>query len=166
MPLGLVFICVPAWLALEKVDIKTIGLITLAQAPWGFKFLWSPLMDRYALPLLGRKRGWIFFTQLIVAAAVGVLGVHAVSFDVGVVASLALLIAFAGASFDIAYDAYAVEVLTRSEHGLAVGLRSALYRAGMFFSGHLMISLGPLWGWRTSMFALAGLFVVMLPVTW
>jgi PAT family beta-lactamase induction signal transducer AmpG len=166
MPLGLVFICVPAWLALQKIDIKTIGLITLAQAPWGFKFLWSPLMDRYALPLLGRKRGWMFFTQLVVAAGIGVLGWNAAEFEIGVVASLALLIAFAGASFDIAYDAYAVEVLTKAEHGLAVGLRSALYRLGMLFSGSIMISLGPLWGWQRSMFALAALFVVTLPVTW
>jgi PAT family beta-lactamase induction signal transducer AmpG len=166
MPLGLVFVCVPGWLAIEKIDIKTIGLITLAQAPWAFKFLWSPLMDRFAVPFLGRKRGWIFACQATVAAAVALLGINAVSFDVGVVAGLSLLIAFVGASFDIAYDAYAVEVLTKQEHGLAVGLRSALYRAGMFFSGHLMISLGPLWGWRKSMFALAGLFVFLLPVVW
>ena len=78
--------------------------------------------------------------------------VFTVLFDIGLVAGLSLLIAFAGASFDIAYDAYAVEVLTREEHGWAVGTRSALYRAGMLIAGYLLISLGPLWGWRPSIF--------------
>ena len=59
LPLGLVWIAIPAWMAREGVDIKVIGLFTLAQAPWSFKLLWSPWMDRYPPPFLGRKRGWI-----------------------------------------------------------------------------------------------------------
>src|SRR3989442_9573067 len=59
LPLGLVWTALPAWLRRAGVDLKVVGLVTLAQAPWSFKFLWSPLMDRYALPLLGRKRGWM-----------------------------------------------------------------------------------------------------------
>ncbi len=166
LPLGFVIVAMPAWLAMEKVDIKTIGLLTLAQVPWGFKFVWSPLMDRYALPWLGRKRGWIFATQVLLAASLAALGANADHFEVGLVAGLSLMIAFAGASFDIAYDAYAVEVLSKDEHGWAVGTRSALYRVGMLLSGHLMISIGPVWGWSRSIFGLCLLFVVMLPVTW
>ena len=64
LPLGLVWIAIPAWMAHAGVDIKVIGLFTLAQAPWTFKFLWSPLMDRFPLPFLGRKRGWIFVSQV------------------------------------------------------------------------------------------------------
>src|SRR3972149_4900477 len=63
LPLGLVWIAIPTWMARIGVDIKIIGLFTLAQAPWTFKFLWSPLMDRYPLPFLGRKRGWILVSQ-------------------------------------------------------------------------------------------------------
>ena len=59
LPLGLVWIAIPTWMASVGVDIRVIGLFSLAQAPWTFKFLWAPLMDRYPLPLLGRKRGWI-----------------------------------------------------------------------------------------------------------
>ena len=58
LPLGLVWIAIPAWMARIGVDIKVVGLFTLAQAPWSFKFLWSPLMDRFPLPFLGRRRGW------------------------------------------------------------------------------------------------------------
>src|SRR4029453_7422704 len=64
LPLGLVWIAIPTWMTRAGVDIKVVGLFTLAQAPWSFKFLWSPLMDRYPLPLLGRKRGWILLSQV------------------------------------------------------------------------------------------------------
>src|SRR3977135_3496745 len=64
LPLGLVWIAIPTWMTQAGVDIKVVGLFTLAQAPWSFKFLWSPLMDRYPLPILGRKRGWILLSQV------------------------------------------------------------------------------------------------------
>ena len=70
LPLGVVWMAIPAWLAMEGVDIKVVGLITLSQAPWSMKFLWAPLLDRWAPPILGRKRGWMFLTQ----AALLVLG--------------------------------------------------------------------------------------------
>ena len=58
LPLGLVWIAIPDWLRTAGVDIRIVGLVTLAQAPWSFKFLWSPLMDRYVPPFWGRRRGW------------------------------------------------------------------------------------------------------------
>jgi len=67
LPLGLVWIAIPTWMTQAGVDIKVVGLFTLAQAPWTFKFLWSPLMDRYPPPFMGRKRGWIFAMQLALA---------------------------------------------------------------------------------------------------
>ena len=59
LPLGLVWIAIPDWMRSIGVDIRVVGLFTLAQAPWTFKFLWSPLMDRFRLPFWGRRRGWI-----------------------------------------------------------------------------------------------------------
>src|SRR3990170_7065985 len=78
LPLGLVWIAIPTWMAREGVDIKIIGLFTLAQAPWTFKFLWSPLMDRYAVPIpgFGRKLGWTFLMQAaLLGLALGLAGV-------------------------------------------------------------------------------------------
>ena len=57
LPLGLVWLAVPTWLTEQGVDLKLVGLVTLAQAPWTFKLLWAPLMDRYPIPFLGRTRG-------------------------------------------------------------------------------------------------------------
>jgi len=64
LPLGLVWIALPDWMRQSGMDIRLVGLITLAQVPWTFKFLWSPLMDRYSLPWLGRRRGWMALAQV------------------------------------------------------------------------------------------------------
>jgi PAT family beta-lactamase induction signal transducer AmpG len=70
LPLGLVWIAIPDWMRSIGVDIRVVGLITLAQAPWTFKLLWAPLMDRYVPPLLGRRRGWLLVTQVLLIGAI------------------------------------------------------------------------------------------------
>ena len=68
LPLGLVWIAIPDWMRSSGVDIRMVGLITLAQAPWTFKMLWSPVMDRYRLPFGGRRRGWALVFQVVLFA--------------------------------------------------------------------------------------------------
>ncbi|MFP5349486.1 MAG: AmpG family muropeptide MFS transporter [Gammaproteobacteria bacterium] len=168
LPLGLVWIAIPTWLAREGVDIKIIGLFTLAQAPWSFKFLWSPLMDRYALPFprLGRKLGWTLAMQVALLALTFWLGDLARHPDaIWIIGTLTLAIAFASASQDIAIDAYAVEVLQPHEQGVAVGARIAIYRAAMFVAGGLAITLAGLWSWPTVFVVIATLYAPLLLVT-
>src|SRR5438132_9228296 len=71
LPLGLVWIALPAWLTYRGVDIKTVGLFSLAQAPWTFKFLWSPVMDRYGLRIGGleRRRFWLLVAEPFLVVA-------------------------------------------------------------------------------------------------
>jgi PAT family beta-lactamase induction signal transducer AmpG len=167
LPLGVVWMAIPAWLAMEKVDIKVVGLITLSQAPWSVKFLWAPLMDRWAPPLLGRKRGWIFLAQAaLLALGLGLAAASHHPVNVALVGVLALLTAFASASQDIAYDAYAVEVLHREEHGLAVGARNAFARAAIFLSGRVSITAAAWSGWAAVQGALALLYLPAMLVTW
>jgi PAT family beta-lactamase induction signal transducer AmpG len=168
LPLGLVLIAIPTWLAREGVDIKVIGLFTLVQAPWTFKFLWSPLMDRYAppLPRLGRKLAWTLVAQVaLLALSLALAGAARHPDAIWIVGSLALAIALASATQDIAIDAYAVEVLRPEEQGLAVGARIALYRAAMFVAGGPAITLAAMWSWPVVFLAIALLFVPMLAVT-
>ncbi len=164
-PLGLVLTGVPAWLAMTGVDIKTIGLVTLAQAPYAFKFVWAPLFDRYRLPFFGRKRCWIFVWQLALALAVGALAVKATSPNIALVAVFTVLIAFASASQDIAIDAYAVESLRPAEQGLAAGSRTALYRVGMWLAGNISISVAPYIGWDITLYCQAAIYLALIPVT-
>jgi PAT family beta-lactamase induction signal transducer AmpG len=176
LPLGLVWIAIPTWLKVAGFDIKTVALVTLAQAPWTFKFLWSPLMDRYVPPLLGRRRGWIVLMQIALAGLIALLASQAKSPDVVVIAVIAILIAFASASQDIAIDSYAVEVLEPHEHGPAVGARTAFYRVAMWISGTMAISLAvvPLavlparvmvTGWTFTLGLLAVIAAASIPVT-
>src|SRR5215813_4063078 len=161
LPLGLIWIALPAWLTYRGVDLKTVGLFSLSQAPWTFKFLWAPLMDRYSPGFLGRKRSWMVVTELFLIFGIGALAFQAEHPRVGLVAALAIFIAFWSASQDIAIDAYAVEVLERSEQGLAVGARVALYRAATLVSGAVAITFGERIGWSV-VFAILALFFLPL----
>jgi len=166
LPLGLVWIAIPTWMAMEGVDIKVVGLFTLAQAPWTFKVLWAPLMDRYPLPFLGRRRGYVLVAQ----AALLLLGLWLAGVSARpepmVVGVITLLVAFASATQDIAYDAYTVDVLRREEQGAAVGARVAVYRAAMWLSGRLTITAAAVVGWPAVNAAAALCYVPSAAVTW
>ncbi len=159
LPLGLVWIALPAWLTYRGVDIRTVGLFSLSQAPWTFKFLWAPLMDRYSPRFLGRKRSWMIVSQLFLLAGIAFLATQSESPRVGLVAAIAIFIAFWSASQDIAIDGYAVEVLEKSELGTAVGARVALYRAAVLLAGAVAITAGQRFGWTFVFVTLAILYV-------
>jgi PAT family beta-lactamase induction signal transducer AmpG len=167
LPLGLVWYAIPDWMRDIGVDIRVVGLITLAQAPWAFKAIWSPLMDRYVPPFWGRRRGWMAVTQL----ALGLLGLLLAGVGerpdaIWVVGALAFAIAIASASQDIAIDAYAVEVLRKDEQGAAVGARLAVYRAAMIVSGGVAITMAARIGWPAVNALLALVYAPMLLLTW
>jgi PAT family beta-lactamase induction signal transducer AmpG len=167
LPLGLVWYAIPDWMRDIGVDIRVVGLITLAQAPWTFKVVWAPLMDRYVPPFWGRRRGWMALTQLALAVLMLLLaGVGERPETVWVVGALALAIATASASQDIVIDAYAVDVLTREEQGAVVGPRLAVYRAAMVVSGGATITLAAYLGWPAVNAMLAVMFVLMVALTW
>ena len=167
LPLGLVWYAIPDWMRDIGVDIRVVGLITLAQAPWTFKVMWSPLMDRYVLPFWGRRRGWMAVTQVaLFALGLMLAGVGERPESVWVVGALALAVALASASQDIAIDAYAVEVLHKDEQGAAAGARTALYRAALLVSGGVSITMAARIGWPAVNALMAFVYVPMLVITW
>ena len=167
LPLGLVWLAIPAWMTQIGIGIKIVGLSTLLQAPWTFKVLWSPLMDRYPLPLLGRKRGWVLASQVgLLGLGVWLSAVSSPPEPVGLIGLICLATAVVAATQDIAYDAYTVEVLRKEEHGVAVGARFALYRIAMWMSGRLSITLAALFSWAAVNLWLALLYLPAMLVTW
>ena len=100
-----------AWLSVSGVDIATIGFLSLVGLPYTFKFLWAPLMDRFELPWLGRRRGWLVLTQLLLAGALLWMAATSPSDATRFFALLAVLVAFLSASQDVVIDAYRTDAL-------------------------------------------------------
>ncbi len=167
LPLGLVWIAIPDWMRQNDVDLRLVGMMTLAQAPWSFKVLWSPLMDRFTPLGMGRRRGWTLLAQLgLLALTLGMAGLGGNPDTPWILFSLALAMALVSATQDIAIDAYAVDVLRKEEQGIAVGARTALYRAAMFVAGGLTITLTGRFSWPLVCCGLAVLYLPMMLVAW
>jgi MFS transporter, PAT family, beta-lactamase induction signal transducer AmpG len=135
LPLALTGQALQAWLSLEGLDVATIGFLSLVGLPYTFKFLWAPLMDRFDLPWLGRRRGWLVLTQLLLAGALMLLAATSPKGNLQWFALIAVAIAFLSASQDVAYDAYRTEVLPARERGLGSSLNVMGYRMAMILSG-------------------------------
>ena len=135
LPLALTGQALQAWLSGEGVDVATIGFLSLVGLPYTFKFLWAPLMDRFDLPLLGRRRGWLVLTQLLLAGALLLLAATPPKDSLQVFALLAVAVAFLSASQDVAYDAYRTDLLPPRERGLGSSLNVMGYRLAMILSG-------------------------------
>lgn len=135
LPLALTGQAMQAWLSAERVDIATIGFLSIVGLPYTFKFLWAPLMDRFELPWLGRRRGWLVLTQLALAAALLWMSATSPSQTTRAFALLAVLVAFVSASQDVVIDAYRTDLLHASERGLGSSMYVMGYRLAMILSG-------------------------------
>ncbi len=160
LPLALTSGTLQAWLAVAGVDIRDIGLFALVGLPYTLKFLWSPLMDRFIPPRLGRRRGWMLLTQACLALALAGMALGSPGGGLVYLALLALLVAFLSASQDIAVDAYRTDVLPPPERGLGAAVSVAAYRLAMLVSGAVALILSDQIGWRNTYLLMAGLMGV------
>lgn len=166
LPLYLLFNLLPAWLRSEHVDLKTIGLFALIQFPYTWKFLWSPLLDRYVLPLLGRRRGWMLLTQIGLLLVIAMMGAFSPQNDLHTIAWIATLLAFLGATQDIVLDAYRRELLSDSEMGLGNAVHVNAYRIAGLVPGSLSLILADFLPWNmvfiaTALFMLPGVAMTL-----
>ncbi len=135
LPLALTGQAMQAWLSGAGADVATIGFLSLVGLPYTFKFLWAPLMDRFELPLLGRRRGWLVLTQLALAGALWWMADTSPTAATRTFALLAVLVAFVSASQDVVIDAYRTDLLRPQERGLGASLSVLGYRLAMILSG-------------------------------
>ena len=160
LPLYILVNLIPAWLRTEHVDLKSIGLFTLIQAPFTWKFIWSPLVDRFSMPLLGRRRGWMLLTQLALLISLPLFGALNPQLDLWTIAYLALAVSFFAATQDIVLDAYRRELLPEAELGLGTSVHVQAYRISSLIPGALALILADHFPWQT-VFLVTALF--MLP---
>lgn len=166
LPFNLPDSTLQAWLATLDVDIKTIGWLTLVGAPYAFKFLWAPVLDRYAIPILGRRRGWILILQLLLAGLIALLGLQAPSDAIYAVAAIGLLIAFMSATQDIVIDAYRADTLRPEERGVGSTATQVGYRVATWITGALALILSDVIGWRNTYLLMATLMAATVAFTW
>ena len=167
LPLALTAGTLQAWLAVENVDIKTIGLFTLVGQPYTYKFLWAPLMDRYTPPFLGRRRGWLVVSQIALLVTIAVMGTLSPRESPWLLGGLALAVAFLSASQDIVFDAYRTDVLREAERGAGAATSVLGYRIAMLVSGGLALILVDHWLSWSAMYALmAALMLIGVVATW
>lgn len=134
LPLLLTMSVLQAWMKEEGVDLTLIGMMALVGLPYTLKFLWAPLVDRYTLPFLGRRRGWMLVAQIALAVCIAGLGRTDPAHSPWTVAFAAFLVTFFSASQDIVVDAYRREDLSDEELGLGSSLYVNGYRVGMLLA--------------------------------
>ncbi|TLY30980.1 MAG: MFS transporter [Nitrospirae bacterium] len=165
LPLALTAGTLQAWLTVTGVDLRTIGIVTLVGLPYTLKFLWSPLMDRFVPPWLGRRRGWMIATQLALIAGIAAMAVTGPADAIWALSVLAIAVAFLSASQDIAFDAYRADVLLAPERGIGAGVSVIGYRIAMLISGAVALILSDHIGWQSTYLLMAGLMFIGVATT-
>ncbi|MDA0795127.1 MAG: AmpG family muropeptide MFS transporter [Proteobacteria bacterium] len=169
MPLYVLISLVPAWLRTEGVGLKEIGFFALIGLPYIWKFLWSPLLDRYSLSLFtykpGLRRSWMLSSQLLLLITIGVLGFLDPLTQLWPIAWLCLGIAFLSATQDIVLDAYRRQILPDQELGLGNSIHVNAYRVGGLVPGSLSLVLSDFLPWETVFLITAGFVLVGIVLT-
>ena len=167
LPLFILMNLLQSWLAKSGLNVKALGLFALVMFPYTWKFIWSPLMDRFSFGSLGRRRGWMALTQLALFLAIGAMGMLDPLTQVPLIALAASTVAFLSASQDVVIDAYSREILADNEQGLGAALKVNAYKVAGMVPGALSLILADLMAWQavfwiTAAFMLPGLICTLL----
>ncbi len=160
LPLYVLFQLIPGWLRVEGVGLAEIGFFALVQFPYTWKFLWSPVMDRFTLPFLGHRRGWMLLTQVLLLVSIAIMGFIKPDLNLWTVAYLSAAVAFFSASQDIVLDAYRRELLPDVELGLGNAIHVQAYRLSGLVPGALGLILADFFPWHI-VFIIIGLFMLV-----
>ncbi len=161
LPLALTGGTLQAWATVEQVSLQQIGFLTLVGTAYTLKFLWAPLVDRYAPPWLGRRRGWMVLMQVLLALGILAMGWLSPGQNLLPLALIAVFVAFCSATQDIAFDAYRSDVLHKDERGAGAALSVLGYRLAMLVSGGLALILADQWlGWGATYMLMGGLMLL------
>jgi MFS transporter, PAT family, beta-lactamase induction signal transducer AmpG len=156
LPFLLVGGTLSTWLRDTGVALSAIGLISYASFFYVLKFLWAPLIDRYPLPFLGRRKGWLAISQLLLILALIAMALHGPGVSIMTFVALVGLASFAGATQDIVVDAYRIEIAPLEAQAALAATYTLGYRLALMTSGALALYLAELSGWQVAYLAMAG----------
>src|SRR4051812_11877221 len=154
-----------AWMTASGVDLTKIGLFSMVSLPYSLKFLWAPVLDRYVPPILGRRRGWLLITQILLLVAIAAMSLHDPRTGLQMLAVNAVLIAFFSASQDIAGDAYRTDVLTDREMGAGAAIWVLGYRIALLITGSLAFILADRLSWGFVYIAMSSMMLIGIVAT-
>jgi PAT family beta-lactamase induction signal transducer AmpG len=154
-----------AWMTTAHVDLATIGFFSLVTLPYSLKFGWAPVMDRYVPPFLGRRRGWVLITQILLLISIAAMSLHDPQRGLQMLAINAIAIAFFSASQDISLDAYRTDVLENREMGAGAAVFVLGYRIAMITTGALAFFLADRMPWQTVYIILSMLILIGVATT-
>ncbi|MHB9022299.1 MAG: AmpG family muropeptide MFS transporter, partial [Halothiobacillus sp.] len=154
-----------AWLTVSQVNTATIGLFALVGLPYTLKFLWAPLLDRYSVRWLGRRRSWMLLMQLAISLTLLALAFTDPRSQLWPFALVALVLAALSATQDIAIDAWRTDTLSPPERGFGAALFVMAYRVGMLAAGSVAMILAQYFGWPLTYFVMALLMGVGMIAT-
>lgn len=148
VPLLLTSRTLQAWMTDVGVDLKTVGIFSLASLPYTLKFLWAPLMDRYKILHFGRRKGWLILTQVALVTSLLFMSLIDPKTQIATIALLALVVSFFSASQDVVVDAYRREILPDESLGLGSTYYIYGYRIAMWVSGAFALGLAAFVSWE------------------
>ena len=148
MPFFLTSRTMQAWLKEAGVDLTMIGIFAIVGLPYTLKFIWSPILDRFTLPILGHRKGWLALSQLALTILICGMALTNPAHHLWGFAFMALLVAFFSATQDIVVDAYRIETLKDEELGLGTALYMYGYKIAMLISGALAFILADHFEWK------------------
>jgi MFS transporter, PAT family, beta-lactamase induction signal transducer AmpG len=161
LPLYLTSRTLQAWMTVSGVKLTAIGFFSLVSLPYSLKFLWSPFVDRFSFPFLGRRKGWMLVTQLALAAAIAAMTFARPPAALQFLAINAVAIAFLSATQDITIDAYTTDISSASEVGAASGAKVLGYRIAMMATGAGALILADYISWQ-AVYVVVGVVMLIL----
>jgi PAT family beta-lactamase induction signal transducer AmpG len=165
LPIALVLGTLQMWYTVSNASVVAIGLLTLVGLPYTYKFLWAPFMDRFVPPFLGRRRGWILITQILLLFGILFMSLVSPGEHPLLLASLAIVVAFFSASQDVVLDAYRTDILNQPERGAALAIWANGYRLAMIVSGAVALILAAYVGWHLTYMIMAILMLIGIVTT-
>jgi len=165
LPMALVSSTLQAWFADSGMSIMATGMLSLVGLPYAYRMLWAPIVDRWPLFQLGKRRSWMLSMQIILLIGFNMLAWCSPLQTPNLMAFIAFLLAFLSATQDIAIDAHRTEYLLLPEHGLGASLAVFGYRLAMLISGGLALILANAVGWSTTYHVMGLLLIPGMLVT-
>ncbi len=168
LPILLVLKTLQSWMSDAGTDLGKIGWYgSLVGFPYAFKYLWSPLLDRYAPPFLGRRKGWLLIIQALLVLSIGTMALQDPAQNLDLLAINSVIIAFLGASLDIVADAYRTDVLEEAELSIGASIFTTGYRVALIvaFAGASKLFANVFQSWQPVYLVMAGFMLLSLLLT-